>query len=78
MIVPPFVFELIREKCNAIVCPECGKHHAYDIHPIDNSELVSYSYSEDACEAFKGACHRIANTILTKFKKDPLRFESFL
>lgn len=62
----------LKEKCNNLQCPDCGKHHQVTLS-FDRGVLFK-RYAPDSCVGFKDAVDALIKTEISRFMNDPSPF----
>lgn len=68
-LIPDHVFRDVERKCNEVVCPVCGKHHAVKLD--HQGDVCVPRFPKETCEGFKVAVNNLLNTELRRFMSDP-------
>ena len=69
--IPDHVLRSIEQECCELVCPDCGGRHSVSLRDVGGSGAVTVSFSDDACETFKGAALNKAHVLVKKFLGNP-------
>lgn len=60
----------IENKCEAMVCPDCGGHHSVSVEV--RGDTVCPRFLDASCEGFKDAVINLLKTEITRWINDPL------
>lgn len=69
--LPNHFVRSLEQRCNELVCPNCGGHHEVrlDYHHAD---VVVPHFKDDACAGFQPFVTTFLNKEITRFLNDPL------